>query len=160
MFKQIVSQRVLLILENTKLVAQTSLEDVCNTHKSQIIQIVSTTDGSLNPPVVENFNKNSSFDELLDDISSQKLTDGPLNYSQIVENGKKSKNTDVQFYKLLESLWPNGKPVAQPKLNDIRSYLHLIPEADHNFYTSLIGDPSIEEDIYGYNGELDFDLDQ
>lgn len=35
-----------------------------------------------------------------------------------------------------------------------------IPNDAKSFYKSLIGDPTIEEDIDGFNGELDFDLEE
>ena len=55
-------------------------------------------------------------------------------------------------------MWPNGKPVAEPKLKDIKSYLHLIPAADHVFYKNLTSDLTVEENIDGYNGKIDFEL--
>lgn len=48
--------------------------------------------------------------------------------------------------------------MAGPNLKDIQSYSYLIPAADHAFYTNLVGDPTITEDIDGYNGDLDFEL--
>lgn len=70
------------------------------------------------------------------------------------------RDSDINFSNNLERLWPNGKPVAQAKLDDIRSYMHLIPAADQGFYLNLIGDTSIEEDIEGYNvTALDFDVE-
>ena len=39
---------------------------------------------------------------------------------------KRGKSSEELFSKYLKTLWPNGKPVAEPKLKDIKSYLHLI----------------------------------
>lgn len=75
-------------------------------------------------------------------------------------NIKKGKGPNVNLSTLLEPLWPNGKEVAEAKLKDIKSYLHLIPEEDHPFYKNLIGNPNIVEDIDGYNMDLDFDLEE
>lgn len=61
------------------------------------------------------------------------------------------------FCNNLESLWPHGKAIPTPKLKDIKSYLDLIPAVDQAFYTTLTGDESIDEDIEGYNGGLDFE---
>nr|CAH7725061.1 unnamed protein product [Callosobruchus chinensis] len=62
-------------------------------------------------------------------------------------NIKKGKPQKTPFSRHLEPLWPNGKHVAEAKLNDIKSYLHLIPLAAHPFYVNLIGDDTIEEDV-------------
>ena len=75
----------------------------------------------------------------------------------ILKNGESQVKN--YFFKYLKTLWPNGKPVAEPKLKDIKSCLHLIPAADHLFYNNLISDLTVEEDIDGYNGEIDFELE-
>lgn len=71
-----------------------------------------------------------------------------------------SAGNEAHFSSNLMTLWPDGKPVAEPKLKDIKSYMHLIPKIDQNFYKNLVGDPNIQEDIEGYNGELDFELEE
>lgn len=61
--------------------------------------------------------------------------------------------------KLLEFLWPNGKPIPEKKLEDLKFLLPLIPKDAKQFYKNLVGDPNIEEDIDGFNGQLDFDVE-
>lgn len=74
--------------------------------------------------------------------------------------GRPTNSSNSNFLQNLEQLWPNGKPVAQAKLDDIESYMYLIPAADQPFYLHLTGDPSIEEDIDGYNvTALDFEVE-
>lgn len=84
---------------------------------------------------------------------------GNNDYKEIIINKKKGRRDQSNFSYFLKPLWPNGKPVAEAKINDIKSYLHLIPASDYHFYTNITGNPSIEEDIDGFNGELDFELD-
>ncbi|XP_030765647.1 uncharacterized protein LOC115889720 [Sitophilus oryzae] len=72
---------------------------------------------------------------------------------------QKGKQSEV-FSLNLPVLYPNGKPVSTPKLNDIKSIMHLIPEADQGFYTSLISSEEVVDDIDGYNGDLDFECQE
>ncbi|CAH1969590.1 unnamed protein product [Acanthoscelides obtectus] len=84
--------------------------------------------------------------------------DATDNYKEIdIKKGKDNPQT-MLFSRHLQPLWPNGKPVAEAKLKYIKSYLNLIPPADHPFYVNLIGDDTIEEDTEGYNAELDFQI--
>nr|CAI5819368.1 unnamed protein product [Callosobruchus analis] len=52
-------------------------------------------------------------------------------------------------------MWPHGKSISELKLKDIKSYLHSTSAADARFYTNLTGDESLQEDVDGYNNELD-----
>lgn len=73
--------------------------------------------------------------------------------------GKSSVNPGDVFSDLVE-LWPNGKPVAEAKLQNLRELFHLIPQDAMEFYNNLVGDPSITEDVDGYNvAELDFEIE-
>ncbi|CAH2005914.1 unnamed protein product [Acanthoscelides obtectus] len=86
--------------------------------------------------------------------------DATDNYKEIdIKKGKGNPQT-MLFSRHLQPLWPNGKPVAEAKLKDIKSYLNPIPPADHPFYVNLIGDDTIEEDTEGYNAELDFQIQE
>lgn len=80
-------------------------------------------------------------------------------YKEIDIKKGKGKPQHISLSQYLQPLWPTGKPIAEVKLKDIKSYLHLIPQADHPFYINLIGDDTIEEDLQGYNAELDFQLE-
>lgn len=37
--------------------------------------------------------------------------------------------------------------------------MHLIPAVAHPFYEKLKGNGAVKEDIEGFNGELDFEID-
>lgn len=60
---------------------------------------------------------------------------------------------------IMEPLWPTGKPVAEAKINDLKSMLHLIPQDSHDFYVKLVGNTDIEEDIEGFSGQPDFEVE-
>ncbi|CAG9765894.1 unnamed protein product [Ceutorhynchus assimilis] len=81
-------------------------------------------------------------------------------YKEINIKKGKGKPQKTPFSRHLTPLWPDGKPIAEAKLKDIKSYLHLIPLADHPFYVNLIGDDTIEEDLEGYNANLDFEIEE
>lgn len=73
---------------------------------------------------------------------------------------KKIKGKSLPLSKeLLISLWPEGKQVAQAKLDDLKSMFHLIPEDCLDFYRSLVGSAEIVDDVDGHGGIPDFDLD-
>lgn len=56
-------------------------------------------------------------------------------------------------------LWPHGKAISRPKLDDLKSMLHLIPGDAKQFYQSLFTDEHIVDDIEGFNGVVDFEED-
>lgn len=68
-------------------------------------------------------------------------------------------NTVSLTKELMDPLWPNGKPVPEAKLNDLKSLLHLIPEDAQDFYKKLTGDVTVEDDIDGFSGEVDFEVE-
>ncbi|XP_028167675.1 uncharacterized protein LOC114358018 [Ostrinia furnacalis] len=78
------------------------------------------------------------------------------NFNQLnIEKKLKGKSFDINE-KDLVLLWPNGKVIPQPKLDDLMSMLDLIPKDCQDFYKSLKGSSNIVEDIEGYDGDLDF----
>jgi hypothetical protein len=56
-------------------------------------------------------------------------------------------------------MWPSGKPLSAPKVADIKSLLNLIPADCHGFYTNILSDDSIVDDVQAFNGEPDFDVE-
>lgn len=60
---------------------------------------------------------------------------------------------------LLTQLWPDGKEINKLKLEDIKSMMHLIPTDAHAFYSNLIGNSVIDEDVGGFNELLDFEIE-
>ncbi|KAL0821958.1 hypothetical protein ABMA28_005346 [Loxostege sticticalis] len=59
----------------------------------------------------------------------------------------------------MKPLWPTGKPVPDAKLRDLKSMLHLIPQDSHDFYVKLVGNDDIEDDLEGFSGQPDFDVE-
>lgn len=57
-------------------------------------------------------------------------------------------------------LWPSGKKIAQPKLDDLKSMFHLIPKDCLSFYKALQGDENIMDDLEGFGGHPDFPIEQ
>lgn len=56
-------------------------------------------------------------------------------------------------------LWPTGKPISKPKLEDLKFLLSLIPKDARAMYRSLYSNSGVEDDIDGFNGELDFEVE-
>ncbi|KAJ2940817.1 hypothetical protein O0L34_g5819 [Tuta absoluta] len=61
---------------------------------------------------------------------------------------------------LMDPLWPTGKPIPTPKLQDLKSLMHLIPRDDQGFYKNLTSDDSVEDDVDGFSGGIDFEFDE
>ena len=59
----------------------------------------------------------------------------------------------------LSPLWVNGKAIPAPKLQDIQSIMDLIPGDAKDFYTALLGDDSVEDDVDGFSGVPDFEIE-
>ncbi|XP_047518759.1 uncharacterized protein LOC125058680 [Pieris napi] len=59
---------------------------------------------------------------------------------------------------LLVPLWPEGKPITQAKLNDLKSMFNLIPEDCLLFYKNLKGMEG-PDFIEGFSGEADYELE-
>lgn len=55
-------------------------------------------------------------------------------------------------------LWPNGKEIAQAKLNDLTSMFELIPKDCLGFYKSLKGNMNVVDDVDGFGCEPDFEI--
>lgn len=73
---------------------------------------------------------------------------------------KKNKGVTIQFSdEDFEVLWPQGRAIPQAKLEDLRSMYNLIPEDCQEFYNTLKGNSSLNEDVNGYGPTLDFDLE-
>ncbi|XP_054270345.1 uncharacterized protein LOC128991468 [Macrosteles quadrilineatus] len=91
--------------------------------------------------------------------------DGPHEELDITKAQKKTKGRpskdEPRSLRLadLQLLWPNGKPVAEAKLKDLKSMLHLLPKNYHGFYKSLYSSAEIEDDVDGFGGELDFEIE-
>lgn len=64
------------------------------------------------------------------------------------------------FSTLLEPLWPRGKPISIPKLNDLKSMMELIPSDAKPVYQRLFASAGVEDDIDGFDGELDFEMEE
>lgn len=89
---------------------------------------------------------NKDFDENFVEVNIQRRT-----------AGRPKSSPDLAAF--LVPLWPNGKPVSLPKLQDIKSIMHLIPGDARQFYENLTSDPDIVDDVDGIDGTLDFTLE-
>lgn len=65
----------------------------------------------------------------------------------------------VQLSQHLILLWPSGKPISQPKLEDLKTLLPLIPKDARPLYRSFYSDDDVQDDIDGFNGHLDFEVE-
>lgn len=68
-------------------------------------------------------------------------------------------NTCQLTMALMDPLWPDGKPIPEAKLKDLKSLLHLIPRDAQEFYKKFTGDATVEDDIDGFSGEVDFEVE-
>lgn len=91
----------------------------------------------------------------------QNSLDAPIQRIDIKKSGRNSsKVKEEAIFLMNELLWPNGKPVAAKKLQNLNEMMHLIPSDAINFYKKLVGDENIEEDAECYNVvTLDFDVE-
>lgn len=71
----------------------------------------------------------------------------------------RGKPTVEAFEDNLLPLWPNGKEITAAKLADLQAMLDLIPKDCHYIYTNLVGNASLEDDIDGYAGEPDYEME-
>jgi hypothetical protein len=65
----------------------------------------------------------------------------------------------AMFLHTLPLLWPDGKPISDPKLKDVKSLLNLIPSDAKQFYRGFFSHQDIEDDIDGFNTNLDFEVE-
>lgn len=77
-----------------------------------------------------------------------------------IKKSSRGRPVNEDFFKELVPLWPNGKPIAEAKLENLQEMMHLIPADALPFYQNLQG-ANIPEDVEGYNVEaLDFELNE
>lgn len=82
----------------------------------------------------------------------------PYQKISIKKSSRGRPGTEEIFSDLLP-LWPNGKPIAEAKLQNLKEMMHLIPADALPFYQNLQS-VNITEDVEGYNVEdLDFEVD-
>lgn len=73
---------------------------------------------------------------------------------------KRGRPTTFNSFKELEiPLWPNGKPISEKKLEDLKSLMKFIPNDAKAPYRNLFTSEEIEDDIDGFDGALDFDIE-
>ncbi|XP_063244846.1 uncharacterized protein LOC134546186 isoform X3 [Bacillus rossius redtenbacheri] len=80
-------------------------------------------------------------------------------YSEIDIKKRQSGRPLTGFRDKLIPLWENGKPIAIPKLRDIESVMDLIPGDAKEFYKALFGAAQVEDDVDGFSGAPDFDVE-
>ena len=57
-------------------------------------------------------------------------------------------------------LWPDGKAIAPANLTDLQSMFQYIPEDCHTFYKNLKSSEGAVDDIDGFGGDLDFEVQE
>ncbi|KAJ8720783.1 hypothetical protein PYW08_006248 [Mythimna loreyi] len=84
-----------------------------------------------------------------------------LDNEHIEVNIKKSLrgNTGLITKQVMDPLWPSGKPISEAKLNDLKSLLHLIPDDAQEYYKKLSGNSTVQDDIDGFSGTVDFEVE-
>lgn len=99
----------------------------------------------------------SAFNEDPKTLSiSKSLRQQPRRSAIISEN-----NVEVPvFSQNLDLLWPKGKAISDAKLADIESLLHLIPGDAKQFYTNITADSNTVDDIDGFDGSMDFEVEE
>lgn len=86
-----------------------------------------------------------------------------INKKQNKRGRRKSNDTpngSFSFSENLQPMWGGGKPIAPPKLKDLKSLMHLIPNHAKGFYKSLHGDATIVDDLEGFCAPPDFEFDE
>ncbi|XP_063226904.1 uncharacterized protein LOC134533326 [Bacillus rossius redtenbacheri] len=89
-------------------------------------------------------------------------TDFQSSYSVVDLEKKPTKGRQVQqfsYRSCLVPMWVGGKDIAAPKLKDLKSIMSLIPNDAKEFYRSLTGSRSVEDDIDGFCAPLDFETE-
>lgn len=85
--------------------------------------------------------------------------DENIPFDQIDISKKNKRRSGANIDDTPVPLWPEGKPISDAKFADLKSIYHLIPSDVLPFYQNLRPDPRIEEDLEGFNGSLDFELE-
>ncbi|CAG4955556.1 unnamed protein product [Parnassius apollo] len=67
-------------------------------------------------------------------------------------------NNPLTLSRHYEQLWPQGKPISQPKLEDIKFLLHLVPSDARKYYENLTGSRDLEDDVEGFDGSIDIEV--
>lgn len=76
-----------------------------------------------------------------------------------VDIRKKHAGRPAFFKDMLIPMWPTGKKISAPKLQDIKSIMHLIPFDCKPFYKNLYSDETLEDYIDSFNGSPDFGVE-
>lgn len=99
--------------------------------------------------------------ELLKDKPLSMLVRTAFNGTQHEVNISKKKvgRPTAIFSEDLPLLWPEGKPLSAPKLKDLKSMMVFIPSDAKGFYKNFFSNPDVEDDVEGFNGDLDFDVE-
>lgn len=114
---------------------------------------------TFNNKVKVNWLKTKHIQIRKDDIHSVFMKSDTEQYQEL-NIGRKVKGSVLPLNsQLLTPLWPNGKPITQAKLDDLKSLFNFIPEDCLNFYRNLKGMEG-PDFIEGFSGHQDFDLEE
>lgn len=79
---------------------------------------------------------------------------------QTVNIKKNKRELDVKDT-VLGALWPNGRPISQEKLKDLKDMIELVPQEHRHFYERLntVKTADFIDDVEGYGQFTDFDVE-
>ncbi|KAJ8869864.1 hypothetical protein PR048_028873 [Dryococelus australis] len=80
-------------------------------------------------------------------------------FSRIDIHKRQTGRPSTTFLQTLSDPWSNGKPISAPKLEDLPSVMDLIPGDARDFYSALIGDSNVDDDVDGFSGVPDFECE-
>jgi hypothetical protein len=80
-------------------------------------------------------------------------------YEIDIKKVKVGRPATFHFKDHIINMWPNGKEISAPKLKDIQDIMHLIPQDWQEFYQNLVGNQVIEDDVDGFTGNPDFEIE-
>lgn len=81
---------------------------------------------------------------------------------QSVDIAKGNKKKMVISRVELEQLWPNGRPLSEAKINDLKEMMELVPDKYKYFYKFLenASTHNCIDDVEGFGEVIDFELEE
>lgn len=135
-------------MENTDFVTSSELESIITNRKKAVdgtkVSWLKTKEIVLKKNEMFTIYMRSSYEEEFKEVNIKKNS-----------RGRQKHITKL----LLKPMWPTGKAIPGPKLKDLKSLLHLIPNDAKGFYQTLTSDENILDDVDGFSGEIDFQIE-
>lgn len=139
-------------MHHVDFVGTSKMEDIITNRKKDVRK---TPVSWLKTRVIE-ITKNTPFS-----IFMKQSLDGETVEVDIYKKPQRGRPSSIKtFNELCVPLWPNGKPLSVEKLNDLKSLMKFIPNDARHVYRLLFSNADIEDDIEGFNGPLDFEVEE